>query len=215
MNEDLKWLAENVHEWPEGYESCDVEIIQREITASCCAFRRFRYGPSGRFNQYQWQAARDELSGKPSWDDVDGEWIAQDGDGHWYSFDNKPYHGNCCWYGNPFTRRRNHGYMEGSGKVLGDWRNTLERRPENHSVEPTEKVWRGPDDGLPPVRMVIEAWFDDGRRCWHKAHVVGYHPSEANTIAVSLIGDHESRLIWSDISGIRPIPTEEDKAVER
>jgi hypothetical protein len=83
------------------------------------------------------------------------------------------------------------------------------------SAEPTENAWRWPEDGLPQVGTVLEAWFDDRRRCWHKAYVVGYHPSEENTLAVSLIGDHESRLIWSDISGIRPIRSEEDKAVEK
>ena len=144
MNEDLKWLAENVHEWNLGgkLKICAHKRLDGSFFVSWVYPDDFEG-----YTRAQWQAARDELG-------------------------------------------------------------------LNHSVEPTEKVWRGPEDGLPPVGTVLEAWFDDGRRCWHKAYVVGYHPIEENTLAVSLIGDHESRLIWSDISGIRPIRSEEDKAVE-
>lgn len=199
MNEDLKWLAENVHEWPESYSDLD-RLLDSIAESYAAAWDGHQWGSINGFTRAQWQAARDELSGKPEWSDAPewANWLAQDEDGEWWWFEGEPKLDSDCFYCH--SKREDQASI---GRVLGDWRNTLERRPENHSVEPTEKVWRGPDDGLPPVGMVIEAWFDDGRRCWHKAHVVGYHPSEANTIAVSLIGDHESRLIWSDISGIR------------
>lgn len=70
--------------------------------------------------------------------------------------------------------------------------------------------WDG--EGLPPVGTVCEAWYDDGRVCWHQADVVGHNPYEPNTIAVSLKGDHERKLIWSD--HFRPLPSPEQIAAE-
>jgi hypothetical protein len=197
MNEDLKWLAENVHEWPEGYESCDVEIIQREITAS------FRYGPSGRFNQSQWQAARDELSGKPEWSDAPewANWLAQDEDGEWWWFEGEPKLDSDCFYCH--SKREDQASI---GRVLGDWRNTLERRPENHSVEPTEKVWRGPEDGLPPVG--IECEFHHPDFGWTGCTVVGHFRHEA--ICTPNGGNYYGGMAEE----FRPIRSEEDKAVE-
>jgi len=143
MNEDLKWLAENVHEWPE-FVSYAV-VVHCENGPKVVWDRGSTFGET--FSRAQWKAARDELG-------------------------------------------------------------------PNHSVDSTEKVWRGIEDGLPPVGGKVEAWFDDGRVCWHEAYVIGRHPREENTVAVSLIGDHESRLIWVDKFGVRPIRTEEDKVVE-
>lgn len=73
-----------------------------------------------------------------------------------------------------------------------------------------EVVWSG--EGLPPVGTVCEAWYDDGRVCWHQADVVGHNPYEPNTVAVSLKGDHERKLIWSD--HFRPLRTPEQIAEE-
>lgn len=80
---------------------------------------------------------------------------------------------------------------------------------EKASCKPVE--WTG--EGLPPVGTVCEAWYDDGRVCWHQADVVGYNPYEPNTIAVSLKGDHGRKLIWSD--HFRPIKTKEQLEAEK
>lgn len=71
-------------------------------------------------------------------------------------------------------------------------------------------TWTG--EGRPTVGTVCEAWYDDGRVCWHQADVVGHNPYEPNTIAVSLKGDHERKLIWSD--HFRPLRTPEQIAAE-
>ena len=65
---------------------------------------------------------------------------------------------------------------------------------------------------LPPVGNVIEAWFDDGKECWHMADVVGYNKHENGVIAVSLIGKHERKLVW--VHHFRPLRTEREKAIE-
>jgi len=234
MNEDLKWLAENVHEWEDG--CC---AIQKDDCGSYDFLHGSRleeYTGVGEicFTRAQWKAARDELSGKPGWNDApeDATHLIQNPRGQWaFLVDFNGFKESGAKYYDAMKIYPSFTH----GKVLGDWRNTLERRPMsvNQALEKMREIggfdvekslaytncespaeWRGPEDGLPPAGAVLEAWFDDGRRCWHKAHVVGYHPSEANTIAVSLIGDHESRLIWSYMSGIRPDCSEEDRAVE-
>jgi hypothetical protein len=39
---------------------------------------------------------------------------------------------------------------------------------------------------LPPIGTICETWHDDGRVCWHKAEVVGYHPVDPTLAAVML-----------------------------
>jgi hypothetical protein len=232
MNEDLKWLAENVHEWPERCVYATVSNWGNGPTVSWDCGTVF--GKS--FSRDQWQAAHDELSGKPSWDNVVGEWIAQDEDGEWYSFDNKPYHGDGCWDVNPCYREK-----YGKSEVLCDWRDTLERRPENHSVEPTEKVdhipdagkmagnyidealemfgshygdatekvWRGPEDGLPPVGCDCE--YIDATGNWHTVEITAI--GRRGILFVQSGKDNE-QYTPLDPRKFRPIRSEEDKAVE-
>lgn len=216
MNEDLKWLAENVHEWPDGF--C---AIQKDDYWSY----EFLHGSNPEhyigigemcFTRAQWQAARDELSGKPSWDDVVGEWIAQDEDGHWYSFDCQPRRSDRCWHNSPCHR-------EGPGKVLGDWRNTLERRPcvsesaKSYTQEDLsvvgDKQWRGPDDGFPPTGTECEVrYFGKYNNNWFRIKITAV----TDTFVIGYIReDWESCIKKSDpYVCFRPLHTEEDKAVE-
>jgi len=140
MNEDLKWLAENEHEWKDG--------------AIAVAYRNggvlwfYDHAPLPAHPYYwgkpQWQAARDELSGKPGWElaRTEYDWRAQDEDGQWCFYKSKPKADSGQFTDNQFSGDgRNH------GRVLGDWRNTLERRPEAgdcglHGPIPSSlKVW--------------------------------------------------------------------------
>ena len=65
---------------------------------------------------------------------------------------------------------------------------------------------------LPPVGIEIDAWFDDGRECWHKADVIGYSLQEERVLAVSLKGTHDRKLVW--VHHFRPIRAERDALVE-
>ena len=65
---------------------------------------------------------------------------------------------------------------------------------------------------LPPVGTEIEAWFDDGKECWHKADVIGYSLQEERVLAVSLKGTHDRKLVW--VHHFRPIRTERNALVE-
>jgi hypothetical protein len=110
----------------------------------------------------------------------------------------------------------------GTGKVLGDWRDTLERRPESITppthlnmrciVKPIErKEWNGPEDGLPPVGWHGEIRHS-GHRCWHECFVM---PDNAVVIK-PLLSEWSESVACSirDTDQFRPIRTEEDKSVD-
>ena len=84
----------------------------------------------------QWLARRAELQNKPSWGAVPSHanWLAQDAAGSWLWHSSEPECRNGGWIGS--TTR---GYAA-KGCVLGDWRNTLEKRPEQAEFEPFVSV---------------------------------------------------------------------------
>lgn len=135
MNEDLKWLAENEHEWKEGA----LAVRRGELNRAEWFFDS-EHPYSDSTTRPAWQAARDELSGKPGWDKAP-EWariLVQSSIGNWFFGDYKDAkpRGESEWvavggsrWSNPFR-----------GRVLGDWRNTLERRPEPVEETAEEEV---------------------------------------------------------------------------
>src|SRR5690554_5605783 len=128
MNNDLKWLAENVHEWKQG-----THYLVKTLDGGCnwiVGEMEIRDNAANYFTRAQWQAARDELSGKPSWDDVPewAEWIAQSPQGHWECYADQPDFNEGRWVHS--GRGECVGFAKYRGEVLGDWRNTVERRPE-------------------------------------------------------------------------------------
>lgn len=59
----------------------------------------------------------------PDW----AEWLAQDDSGKWYWYASKPTHqGMKSWWPAPGANN----VQCGKGEILGDWRDTLEKRPE-------------------------------------------------------------------------------------
>ena len=134
---DLDWLARNVHAWPEN----DIIVIATTEIPSKLAFDgvAFSLQPSGPISQHavyvtkdQWLARRAELQNKPSWGAVPSHanWLAQDAAGSWLWHSSEPECRNGGWIGS--TTR---GYAA-KGCVIGDWRDTLEKRPEQDEFEP-------------------------------------------------------------------------------
>lgn len=124
---DLDWLARNVHVWPEGKREVLVcwprnvdTLIWSSVLSDTCWITKD-----------QWLARRAELQSKPSWDAVPSHanWLAQDAAGSWLWHDSEPECRNGAWIGS-ITR----GYAA-KGCVLGDWRDTLEKRPEQAEFE--------------------------------------------------------------------------------
>lgn len=122
---DLDWLAQNVHHWGSDHA--------RTISYST-EFGGERYGdglPYPKYTKAQWLARRAELQNKPSWVAVPSlaNWLAQDAAGSWLWHSSEPECRNGGWIGS--TTR---GYAA-KGCVLGDWRDTLEKRPEHARAE--------------------------------------------------------------------------------
>lgn len=226
MDNDLKWLAENVHEW---LKYGDVKYIALDCDGEICFYGEcgdefnfyphyvtdYKPGNQKRYTREEWQAARDELSGKPK--EWEGEWLAQNSGGEWASFDGgqkpKPCH-ERGYYG---TKK---GFLKhyGRGCVLGDWRDTLEHRPK--SVETEQKQWRGPEDGFPPVGLRVQLHNDEGfgLRYMHDyignevEFKAGFKGNRAGTDMVVIEADDGSCGCFR-LSMIRPTQTEEDKQV--
>lgn len=134
---DLDWLARNVHVWPCGKHQplCYVvtKIDGERTWASNVLSSSFPYSL---VDKYQWLSLRAELQNKPSWVAVPSRanWLAQDAAGSWLWHSSEPECRNGGWIGS--TTR---GYAA-KGCVLGDWRDTLEKRPEQAAFEPFVSV---------------------------------------------------------------------------
>lgn len=85
----------------------------------------------------QWLDRRAELQNKPSWKDAPewAGWMAQDSYGGWWFYRNEPTLTSQVWSG---VDR----YFSKSGGVIGDWRDTLEMRPEEFkpSIEEANRL---------------------------------------------------------------------------
>ena len=81
----------------------------------------------------QWLSRRAELQNKPSWGKHSWPQIFQNEDGHWFGaraeWDFKA-HISGGWKGDGVSLLRDDGEYLRSGTILGDWRDTLEKRPE-------------------------------------------------------------------------------------
>lgn len=125
---DLDWLARNVHVWVPG------ELLRMKPCDNGSGTFRFSwcYSDEGGFTKDQWLARRAELQNKPSWTDAPGwaEWLAQDAAGSWlWHSSSEPESRNGMWIGSDTKS------YAAKGCVLGDWRDTLERRPEQNEFE--------------------------------------------------------------------------------
>ena len=121
---DLDWLALSVRVWLEGanyvcVNHTDGGHVFHEHNRNCAIW----------FTKDQWLARREELQNKPSWADAPewGEWLAQDDSGDWYWYASKPTNpGMKSWWPAPGANN----VQCGKGEVLGEWCDTLEKRPE-------------------------------------------------------------------------------------
>jgi|SRR5690554_4079644 len=88
------------------------------------------------------------------------------------------------------------------------WQAARDELGLNHSVEPTEKVWRGPEDGLPPVGTVcnVETVKKLYVGCIITYQGEGFTCFKSNGI--------EYVNFRNEIEDFYPIRSEEDNAVE-
>jgi hypothetical protein len=157
---DLDWLAQNVHVWPAGDHQpwCYVYMVAGGAMKASGNFLDAVAYPA-MVTKDQWLARRAELQNKPRWVAVPSRanWLAQDAAGSWLWHSSEPECRNGGWIGS--TTR---GYAA-KGCVLGDWRDTLEKRQEGnmrsmsgvHSNGDMEKL-------LDELNDIDESIFGDG-----------------------------------------------------
>ena len=156
---DLDWLARNVHVWSEGanyvcVNHTDGGYVFHEHNRNCAIW----------FTKGQWLARRAELQNKPTEWPKRANWLAQHEDGEWTfysdSADNPPQHrldGN--WYSDDVAVKCCH-----SGEVLGDWRDTLEKRPEQDEFETFTSIEGNQEQDMTQQQEVKQdsGWFERG-----------------------------------------------------
>ena len=162
---DLGWLAMNVHLWPEG--KCEV-LVSWPRNVDTLIWSRVSSN-AGWITKDQWLARRAELQNKPSWDDFgeSAKFMAQDSDGAWMAFESEPAANYHVWS----STRGWCGYArEGRdrcrGEVLGDWRDTLERRPQAEAdiTDPFDPEFRSvtvSNETIPLEQPVVVASIGD------------------------------------------------------
>ncbi|MGL4752201.1 MAG: DUF3310 domain-containing protein [Aeromonadaceae bacterium] len=132
---DLDLLARNVHVWPyERQAHCYVMTGsggKKELSASASSpfFSKFTLD--------QWLARRAELQNKPSWKDAPewAQWLAHDARGYWWWHSDEPTKMSSLCYSGGGKHM-----MQCKGHILGDWRDTLEKRPEQKAFKPFVSV---------------------------------------------------------------------------
>lgn len=210
---DLDWLARNVHEWPAGEHQpwCYVYMTYGGVMKAAGNFLDAGANPA-MITIDQWISRRAELQNKPSWGSVgsDINFISQHDDGQWIGHSEKPSEADECFECNCVVS------LFGYGEVLGDWRDTLEKRPEEFkpltSIEDNQEQDMKQDNGwhergeLPPVG--VECEIDLGAK-WRKAFVVGHNYTGRIVVEVDTCD-----FIVADGCTFRPIRTERDDLIE-
>ena len=129
---DLDWLARNVHKWPAGDHQpwCYVYMAHGGVMKAAGNFLDAVAYPI-RITIDQWLSRRAELQNKPNWGSVGSEvnFISQHEDGQWIGHSEKPEEGDECFECDCIIS------LFGYGEVLGDWRDTLEKRPADLSEQ--------------------------------------------------------------------------------
>ena len=131
----LDWLARNVHKWLEGKREVLV-CWPRNVDTLIWSYV---LSDTGWITKDQWLSRRAELQNKPSWSEFrkSATYMAQDSDGAWRAFECEPTPSSHIWN----ARHGWRGYANiddlksPKGEVLGDWRETLERRPADMSEQ--------------------------------------------------------------------------------
>lgn len=231
---DLDWLARNVHEWPKCIidgEHRDallwIEPSKGDVKAA------FSSNPLHCFNRNQWLARRAELQNKPSWGEIQDwvSWIVQSSTGLWFGSDRKPEIDVVA--GHSFINASSFrlGVTFGDGEVLGDWRDTLERRPDRtraemevELVKAAFKPFTSIEDNQEEKVQQDNGWFERGELppvgIWCEAYCDGATPERCKVLAY-----HKQQVAvqWSQFSldvlevpgwTFQPVNIERELAIE-
>jgi hypothetical protein len=170
IESELTWFARKLHKWPFRYR--DVAVVDN-INGE----REYRFPvhvSEGGISKQQWLDERARLQNRPSWGEHDYTFICQNNNGKWFGYMCKPVqnnHDNCWMHGDMDISFQGSKEKLSKGEVLGDWRDTLEKRPERElnpatsSMTNAQAVQAAKDTGV----------CSDGRPCGeHHDHCDDY-----------------------------------------
>ncbi|WP_368207651.1 hypothetical protein [Aeromonas sp. s12] len=150
MEDDLTWLARTEHRWPK-----DAVYVSRHENAVEWHYVELSFIGYGYFTRDQWLARRAELQNKPRWKDAPewAEFLIQTLAGVWIWISHEPngMDDNGDMYFHPDAESE----KARDGEVIGDWRDTLERRPVDLS-EPAGGVKERGTDGAEEVNAMAQ-----------------------------------------------------------
>ena len=240
MEDDLTWLAMNVHEWPTG--DTFIGRILKDGVYSVTSVAGIPTSFVNWFTIDQWIERRSKMQNKPSWDDAPGwaNWLCQRDDGMWFWCVEEPRLSENGWETRHEARAAYPSGDQIPEYVLGDWRDTLERRPVDLSepavtarlTEATENVLAAApalmdekfridrsdwfDRGeLPPVGIECEVLWDDCE--WHKTKIIAHlYIDKFNMCPVFTTGWDDTSFVecMPHYQSFRPLRTEREKAIE-
>ena len=142
---DLDWLARNVHVWPTNTPhivpagDCVFEFGATFYEHHVCIYLR-EFRESKVIYKKQWLSRRAELQNKPSWNVAPewAMWLCQFVTGEWMWFASRPIPNCMGGWGVAFDPRRNE--LASDGRLISDFCDTLEKRPEQAEFEPFASV---------------------------------------------------------------------------
>lgn len=169
MEDDLDWLARNVHVWPAGDHQPWCYVYwkggQRSVSGNCITVIQ----PCVRVEMSDWLARRAELQNKPSWADAPdwAEWLAQDEDGEWKWLGSNPSKYIDGWTANKLSRCKKvgaYGAVIEKGTILCDWCDTLEKRPEQDEFETLTSIEDNQEQDMTQQQEMKQdiGWFERG-----------------------------------------------------
>ena len=225
---DLDWLARNVHKWPAGDHQpwCYVYMSYGGVMKAAGNFLDAVVNPT-MITIEQWLARRAELQNKPSWEDFreSAKFMAQDSDGTWRAFEIEPTAQSHIW--NAKRGWRGYAYEETAdnrGEVLGDWRDTLEKRPEQKEFEAFISI----EDNQVQVltQQQDNGWFERGELppvgC--ECEILGAFGHYQEWFPCKIIAEHSGSVFaanersWMNVRKgerqFRPLRTERDVLIE-
>lgn len=234
---DLDWLARNVHKWPAGDHQPWCYVYWKGGQRAVSGNRITIIQPCVRVEMSEWLARRAELQNKPSWAEVpaEAEYMTQNSNGAW-----------GCWNDEPAPVKEKDGsgdtveYWGGNkplfsfnkankriGEILGDWRDTLEKRPEQDEFETFTSIEDNQEQDMPKQQEVKQdnGWFERGElppvgvavQLWHG----GTYAYDCELISKRGNDFVLWNLTWDRpdsadcmMCEFKPIPTERDVLIE-
>lgn len=165
--------------------------------------------------KHEFNIAVDRLRGKPDWKDVLSkhpkahylaQWPGINGCdlGLWISYETQP----DCENGNGYVvDGEDEVFHHSKGVILGDWRNTLEKRPEQKAEPAPAKTWFEAGEP-PPIGVMVEAIIEIK---YEECEVIAYFEDMA-WLSVGGSKQHPVRMIRN--CKFRPIKTDKEKFID-